>query len=234
METQTENIKLSPQDTYEYLKEVQREMQSEIDELTEAIKNNPSSSLNSNTTNENIVEKKMRFFESLKRLIQMENPKNYLETESKDIYTTAVKNLEEEYQNMNTLLDNLNKELSRLKIDVSYYEDKISGYDKMKKAALNANEIESQVTYEEEYALVRRIFNSVKSDLSKTLDLIFPDNDEIINFLMHLSKKQLQGGDDVYEDINDENYKFINFLNTLGIVVYHPHNSDKCKMANLL
>lgn len=119
METQTENIKLSPQDTYEYLKEVQREMQSEIDELTEAIKNNPSSSLNSNTTNENIVEKKMRFFESLKRLIQMENPKNYLETESKDIYTTAVKNLEEEYQNMNTLLDNLNKELSRLKIDVS-------------------------------------------------------------------------------------------------------------------
>lgn len=35
----------------------------------------------------------------------------------------------------------------------------------MKKAALNANEIESQVTYEEEYALVRRIFNSVKSDL---------------------------------------------------------------------
>ncbi|XP_043475533.1 uncharacterized protein LOC122507084 [Leptopilina heterotoma] len=234
METQTENNKLSPQDTYEYLKEVQREMQSEIDELTEAIKNNPSSSLNSNTTNENIVEKKLRFFESLKRLILMENPKNYLETESKDIYTTAVKNLQEEHQNMSTLLDNLNKELSRLKSDVSYYEDKISGYEKMKKAALNANEIESQVTYEEEYALVRRIFNSVKSDLSKTLDLIFPDNDEIINFLMHLSKKQLQGGDDVYEDINDENLKFVNFLNTLGIVVYHPHNSNKCKMANLL
>lgn len=35
----------------------------------------------------------------------------------------------------------------------------------MKKAALNVNENEAKITYEEEYALVKRIFTAIKADL---------------------------------------------------------------------
>lgn len=114
-----ENNKASLQETYEHLKEIQKEMQSKIDELTEAIKNNPGLSLNANTTEDDIIEKRLRFYASLKKLILKENPKNYPLPASEDIHVTAVKNLEKEVSNSSALVDDMNKELSRLKTEVS-------------------------------------------------------------------------------------------------------------------
>lgn len=113
---EAENNKLSPQDIYEYLKEIQKEMQSEIDKLTEKIRNNPSSSLNRDIIKDDIIKKRLQFVESLKRLILKENPKNYLNL---DMHSAVIQNLENDVHNMTTLENYMNDELSRIKNEVT-------------------------------------------------------------------------------------------------------------------
>lgn len=114
-----ENSEFTLEDTYDLLKDVKEEKQNEIDELTEAIRNNKVSTLGPNVTIDSIVQKQLEVLEALEKLVKEKDPKNFPILKSADLYSTAIQGLEDEVHNMDVLLKRMQSEVSTLKADVT-------------------------------------------------------------------------------------------------------------------
>ena len=114
-----ENPEFTLEDTYDLLQDVKEEKQNEIDELTEAIRNNRVSTLGPNVTIEMIIKEKHEVLENLEKLVLEKDPKNFPIPKSADLYSTAIQGLEDEVRSMDALLKRMQDELASVKSDVA-------------------------------------------------------------------------------------------------------------------
>ena len=113
-----ENVEFSLDETLDHLKDIQKEKKTEIDELTDIIRNNAVRTLNQSVSFEDILKKKQQVLQSLEKLVLNECPQNLPIQKTADFYTSAIQGLEDEVLNMTKLLEQMQNELSTLKSDV--------------------------------------------------------------------------------------------------------------------
>ncbi|KOX74565.1 hypothetical protein WN51_00520 [Melipona quadrifasciata] len=223
------------QDAFETLKESQVERQKEIEDLTNVIPNNfRQVALQKTCNSEDVKNKQHKLCKSLLNQVLLEEPKDYPVPETSDLHAEVLAELEKEVQNARQLFERMKTQLSDIKNDISYLENKKLGLDKMKEAYLGAQQLTANTTYNMEYATAKRIFRSVKEDLHAVVEGLFPKNDNFRNFLADLISSYSKGGNDLYVNVTPEILHFVNFLIEADIAVYHRNDKTKVRLMNML
>ncbi|XP_012270690.1 uncharacterized protein LOC105694519 [Orussus abietinus] len=226
-------VEFTLEDVYESLKDIKKERLQELETLVDANLNNEAAIISPKDI-EKIKKKQVRLFQCLSERLEKECPKDYPILKTSDLYVETIKELEKEVQDMQGYLEKMQNELKESKDDIVYLEKKKQGLENMRKAYQGESQKAVSKTYMDELALVNRLFKSVKTDLHLVVDTLFPNNEDFKDLLGALTTAYTNGGDDIYIDLIPETLLCATFLIEGDIAVYHPNDTNKIKLAQLL
>ncbi|XP_068985680.1 uncharacterized protein [Bombus flavifrons] len=223
------------QDAFEALKETQVERQKEIEDTMNVISNNYEQvALNKTCNPEDVRKKQHKLCNGLFSKIILEEPKDYPIPKTSDLHVEVLTELEKEVQNAHQLFEKMKTQLSDIKNDISYLQNKRMGLEKMKEAYLGANELTANTTYNTEHVIAKRMFRTVKRDLHAVVEKLFPENQNFKEFLGELTTSYTRGGNDLYVDVTPETLDFVNFLLEADIIMYHRNDKTKVRLMDML
>lgn len=104
--------------TFEHLKEVKHEREQEVKRLMVIVANNQIQTLDPETTPELIRAKRLKFIQSMQKLIDQKQPRDLVNTNSDYIYHDAVKDIENEIFSMNEIYKNTCQEVDEIQSDI--------------------------------------------------------------------------------------------------------------------
>ncbi|XP_033327281.1 uncharacterized protein LOC117220924 [Megalopta genalis] len=221
-------------DTYNMLKDTRTERLWQIDELVlKSSEMNASSSSQYNNVDE-IPKKQSKMCISLLNEIAQEEPKDYPLPKSSHIEEDVMSCLRDEIKNTLNLQENMKDCLSEIQQDIAYLQDKKIGLKNMESVYIEQAEHAGTTTYSAEEAITKNIFHEVKQDLDDVVDILFPENQEIRQFLSLLTISYTKGGDDVYVDMTPDVIDFANFLIEADIATKHRNDSNKIRLMDML
>lgn len=106
------------EDSFENLKDAEMERQKEIENLADAVVNNRILTLDTNCVPEDVKNKRNILCKCLLDYILQEEPKDHPFPKTSDLHVEVLAELEKEIQNVQTLYDNMQTELSNIKDDI--------------------------------------------------------------------------------------------------------------------
>ncbi|XP_011146565.1 uncharacterized protein LOC105187448 isoform X2 [Harpegnathos saltator] len=227
-------MEYSLQDTLDTLEDKKDERKKTIEDLTNRISNNEVCAIQASSSTEDLRRKKESILQRLIGEVQQIQPENYTILKTPDSHAEVFREMEDEIQDMQLILNKLEKTLTDIQDDIQYLRNKKSGLDKMRETYVGFTETFADRTYKNEQILTKRIFQKVKDDLYTVVNTIFPDNNKFKEFLATLTSAYMKGGDDVYVNVTPEILDCVNFLLEADIVQYHRNDKNKVKMTELL
>ncbi|XP_044002769.1 uncharacterized protein LOC122848629 [Aphidius gifuensis] len=224
----------SLEDTYDELKEMEKNLREELNQLIKEVTNNKVETFTSTITPEEIDVKKRRYLQAL-----IENINGYdIDIQptpgTPDMYEKTIADLHQDVKNAEQLLENQAAEMAELKSNIAALEMKKEGLLRMEEACLNQIEEVSNSTYTAEVSFVQKLFSSVKKDLKAVVDKVFPSSPEFQEFLGELTSAYHNGGDEIYINIPPELAICAHFLAEADIGSYHRDDRTKMRLQDLL
>ncbi|XP_043505063.1 uncharacterized protein LOC122526024 [Polistes fuscatus] len=222
------------EDTYEDLTDLQELLCKEIDDLATALETNTISALKKSCTPDEVITKQHTMASSILKYIPRKPPKNYPIPNTTDIRIDTLNDLEKEIVNAESLLNKTQEELQNIEKDINYLQNKKNGFNKMREMYLTSAQLLEENTYEHELRMCKKLFKETKQDLRQIVDIIFPQNENFSYLLSELVVAYTKGGDDIYVDMTPEILDCAKFLVEADIAMYHPNDTNKIKMIELL
>ncbi|XP_053983929.1 uncharacterized protein LOC128879104 [Hylaeus volcanicus] len=234
MEDDIQRMEYTLEDAFETLKDAKTERVREIEDLIDALSMNDLTAYKEDIDSENIRINQHKYCQHLLNQVLKERPKDYPVLKTSDLHVEVLKELEEEVQTTQKLLESLRENLSYINDDISYLENKKIGLKKMKQTSLEHTKMVNSTMYIKEYAFLKRLFQTVKTDLRDVVNVLFPENEDLIEFLAALTTSYIKGGDDAYIDVTQQVLDFTTFLIEADIIVYHRNDKSKVKLIDML
>ncbi|KAL7305925.1 hypothetical protein TKK_0001401 [Trichogramma kaykai] len=228
-----DDVEFTLKDTFEHLMEERQERITQVKKLMEIIKNNEAKTIESNVTPAEIRRKRLKFVQSMTKIVSQEQPKDLPLPSTSDMYIDALTVLEKEVEKVEELNQIAKQENEELKKKLTELEKKKLAFEQIKEASLNAVDSETTSNYEAEMLTVKQIFQETKSDLIAVVDTLFPDNENFQDFLSILTRARTKGGDDLYIKVKPKYLEFAHFLDEADIVQFHPNQKNMCKLRDL-
>ncbi|XP_076652007.1 uncharacterized protein LOC143358613 [Halictus rubicundus] len=222
------------ENTADMLKDTWMERVKQIEALVKKMSELDPSSFKDSSGSEEIETKQNKMCYSLLKEVVQEEPRNYPLPGTPDLEVDVMRELEEQVRRSKDLRESLKKRLSSIQEDISYLQNKKTGLEKMKQAYLEHEELIGDTTYSTEQTITRRIFHTVKTDLDDVVHILFPDNQDIRNFISVLTSSYVKGGDDIYVDIIPEVVDFANFLIEADIAACHRNDKNKIRLMDMI
>lgn len=222
------------ENTYTDLEDLQEHLCKEIEELATCIENNKLASLNETFQSESMKEKQCNMVNEIRKQIPNKPPAEYPILRTSDIYIDMLNDLRKEVFNARDHVNKMQEQLQNIEKDIAHLESKKNGFDKMREMYLTSAQTLEVKAYDDEVVIARRLFQKVRGNLLKVIELLFPENKEFKNLLIALTTAYDKGGDDVYINVISESLDCIKYLLEADIVVYHPNDKNKIRMVDLL
>lgn len=106
-------------DTYDDLVDIKKQRVDEVKKLMTIINNNEAKALRPDVTPDEIRQKRLKFMQSMEKLVLKEQPKDDPIPNTPDFYAAALKDLEKEVHKMQELEKMTDEEIAEIQADIN-------------------------------------------------------------------------------------------------------------------
>ncbi|XP_074109654.1 uncharacterized protein LOC141534286 [Cotesia typhae] len=219
--------------TYEYLKDIEAELLEQKNEFITLLSKNPIETVSPNVKPEDIEIEQLKFVKALVNEEQDYDDRIRPIKNSVDVFTSLDSALLQEISDVQTILDQAKVKFLAIKKSISSLMSEKNNLQKMKDMCSDAVENIDAETSDKDISRIKRSFLTVKADLAKVVDIIYPE-DNFHGLLKDLVNAYSKEGDEKYIDVEDVSLDCVKSLIEADIAMYHRNDRNKIRLVDLI
>ncbi|XP_008557156.1 titin homolog [Microplitis demolitor] len=219
--------------TYEFLKDIEKDLLEEKNELIKILSKKPVETLSPSVSPEDIQIEQLKFVKALLSDEPVPDDRLRPVINSVDDFTSLESELLQEISELQKILDQTKSKFLAVKSSISSLVNEKNNLQKMKEVCSDAVENVDNVTSDKDIAKIKRLFQIVKADLARVVDIIYPE-DNFHGLLRDLVNAYSKDGDEKYIEIGDVSLDCVQSLIEADIAMYHRNDKNKIRLVDLL